>query len=189
MLVRCPRSANRSWTGWPAPAADSRSTPWSSSTSPRPPRGSGTREPAVSWTGFVIATVARAVAAAPRGERPQGRQPDALLRPRRHRRDRGTARERHAVLDIVMIRDADQKSCPEITRGPAPRQVRSGARQHPQSGLTAALVRLPGPLRRSAIRLGGDAGRASRRRSGPPWGSPRSGCSPTAGVGPSRSRR
>ena len=57
------------------------------------------------------------------------------------------------VLDIAMIESADEQSCAEITRalrgaklGPAP--------THRGSGLTAAIIRLPGPLRRSAIRLG-----------------------------------
>jgi hypothetical protein len=56
------------------------------------------------------------------------------------------------VLDIAITEAADAKSSAEITEvlhrakyGPPP--------IHDQHGLTAALMRLPGPLRRTAIRL------------------------------------
>jgi len=109
-------------------------------------------QPTVSWTGFVIATVARAVAEHPEvNARKAGNQLLFF-----DRVDVGATVERpvgaHVVLDIAEIEAADERSCAEITAelhqakfGPAP--------AHRQDGMTAALVRLPGPLRRTAIRL------------------------------------
>jgi pyruvate/2-oxoglutarate dehydrogenase complex dihydrolipoamide acyltransferase (E2) component len=112
----------------------------------------GHAEPRVSWTGFVIATVALAVA----------RHPEVNARKAGHRMlyfdhvDVGATVERqwHArsALDVVMIPDADRKSCSEISE--VLRRAKYGpAQQHPQAGLTRALVRLPGPVRRAAIRI------------------------------------
>ena len=109
-------------------------------------------ESSVSWTGFVIATVARAVAQHPEvNARKAGNKVlyfDQV--------DIGATVERQAqgrvVLDIATLEKADAMSSAEITQilreakyGPPPK--------HDQSALTAALVRLPGPLRRTAIRL------------------------------------
>jgi pyruvate/2-oxoglutarate dehydrogenase complex dihydrolipoamide acyltransferase (E2) component len=107
---------------------------------------------AVSWTGFVIATVARAVAQHPEvNARKAGNR---LLY--FDRVDVGATVERHTdgrvVLDIATIEAADLRSSAEITQ--VLRQAKFGAPPpHDQSGLTAALVRLPGPLRRAAIRV------------------------------------
>ena len=109
-------------------------------------------QPTLSWTGFVIATVARAVAEHPEvNARKAGNQLLFF-----DRVDVGATVERpvgaHVVLDVAEIEAADERSCAEITAelhhakfGPAP--------AHRQNGMTAALVRLPGPLRRTAIRL------------------------------------
>ena len=184
-----PRSANPCWTGWPGPAAASRCTPWSSSTSPRPAARIEDADPRVSWTGFVIATVARAVAAAPRGERPQGRQPDPLLRPGRHRRDRGTPLAGpHRAGHRGGHRAPTDQSCAEITE--VLHRAKYGPGQpHRPRGLTAAAR---APARAAAARPpsawpGPD--QASPRPSGRPSASRRSGCSPAAGAGPSRSHR
>jgi len=109
-------------------------------------------EPHVSWTGFVLATLARAVAL----------HPDVNARKAGNRIltfdrvDVGATVERQwegrTVLDIVGIRDADRRSCAEISR--MLHDVKYGPGQsHRQSGLTAQLVRLPGPLRRTALRV------------------------------------
>jgi len=109
-------------------------------------------ESRVTWTGFVIATVARAVALHPEVN---VRKAGTHLLYFDHV-DIGATVERYwngrAVLDIVVIPDADQKSCTEISQilhcakhGPG--------QQRPRSGLTRALVRLPGPLRRAVIRM------------------------------------
>lgn len=118
----------------------------------QPARWIAHAEPRVSWTGFVIASVARAVAAHPEvnARRAGNRilyfeQVDVGATVERRWQGRGT-------LDILMIPDAGRKSCSEISErlhsakyGPP--------QQHPRTGLTAALVRLPGPVRRAAIRI------------------------------------
>lgn len=108
----------------------------------------------VSWTGFVIASVARAVAAHPEvNTRKAGNQVISF-----DRVDIGATVERHwkgrTVLDIVVLTDADQMSSAEITDvlhaakyGP-PQSHRPGA-------LTKQIARMPGPLRRAAIRAAG----------------------------------
>lgn len=109
-------------------------------------------EPRVSWTGFVIATVARTVALHPEvNARKAGNKilyfdhVDIGATVERRRNGR-------SALDIVMIQDADQKPCSEISE--VLRRAKYGpAQQHPQRGLTGVLVRLPGPLRRAAIRI------------------------------------
>jgi len=112
-----------------------------------------TAEPHVSWTGFVIASLARAVAAHP--------EVNARISGNRiltfDRVDIGATVERHwegrRALDVITIRDADRTSCAEISRmlheakdGPPGGTRRQGA-------LTAALVRMPGPFRRAAFRI------------------------------------
>lgn len=111
-------------------------------------------EPRVSWTGFVIATMARAVALHPEvNARKAGNQVLYF-----DRVDLGATVERHwegrTVLDVVELADADRMSCAEISE--VLRTTKYGPGQtHRQSGLTARLVRLPGPLRRTAIRFAG----------------------------------
>jgi pyruvate/2-oxoglutarate dehydrogenase complex dihydrolipoamide acyltransferase (E2) component len=111
-------------------------------------------EPPVSWTGFVIATVARAVALHPEvNARKAGNRILSF-----NHVDVGATVERaaggHVVLDIATLKDADTMSGAQITQllheakyGPPP--------THEPSALTAALIRLPGPLRRTAIRVAG----------------------------------
>lgn len=108
--------------------------------------------PTVSWTGFVIATVARAVAQHPEVNARKAGNRLLLF----DRVDIGATVERttdgRVVLDIATFEAADERSCAEITA--TLRRVKHGPPQrHPTSPLTATLVRLPGPLRRSAIRL------------------------------------
>ena len=111
-------------------------------------------DPRVSWTGFVIASVARAVAAHPEvNARKAGNQILSF-----DRVDIGATVERHwqgrTVLDIVVVTDADRKSCAEITE--VLHRAKYGPGQpHRPSGLTGQIVRLPGPLRRAAIRVAG----------------------------------
>jgi pyruvate/2-oxoglutarate dehydrogenase complex dihydrolipoamide acyltransferase (E2) component len=109
-------------------------------------------EPRVSWTGFVIASVARAVASHPEvNARKAGNKILSF-----DHVDIGVTVERHrdgrSELDVVMIPDADQKPCNEVTE--ILRCAKYGpAQQHPRPGLTGAMLRLPGPLRRTAIRI------------------------------------
>lgn len=107
--------------------------------------------PRVSWTGFLISTLARAVATHP--EVNARRAGSRILT--FDRVDIGATVERHwqdrTVLDILMISQADRLSCAEITE--RLRAAKYGPGQpHPASGLTAQILRLPGPLRRTAIR-------------------------------------
>jgi len=111
-------------------------------------------ESPVSWTGFVIATMARAVALHP--EVNARRAGNRVLY--FDRVDVGATVERHAqggvVLDAVTIRDADQKSCAAISeelRLAKQAQDRAPAR----SGLAAGVAHLPGPVRRTAMRMAG----------------------------------
>jgi pyruvate/2-oxoglutarate dehydrogenase complex dihydrolipoamide acyltransferase (E2) component len=109
-------------------------------------------QPRVSWTAFVLATVGRAVAQHPGvNARKAGNRIVAF-----DRVDIGATVERagdgRTVLDIVVVEDADRRSCAEITQVLHEAKV-GGPPSHTQSGLTAQIVRLPGPLRRAAIRL------------------------------------
>jgi pyruvate/2-oxoglutarate dehydrogenase complex dihydrolipoamide acyltransferase (E2) component len=111
-------------------------------------------EPPVSWTGFVVATMARAVALHP-GMNARRAGHRVLLF---DRVDVGATVERHtgagAVLDAVTIRDADHKSCAAISE--ELRRAKHAQDQAPaRCGLAAQVARLPGPVRRSAIRLAG----------------------------------
>jgi len=106
----------------------------------------------VTWTAFVIASVARAVAAHPElNARMSGSRVITF-----DRVDVGATVERSGegrpVLDVVVVRGADRLDCVEITR--MLHEAKTGpALKHPQRGLVAQVVRLPGPLRRTAIRL------------------------------------
>ena len=111
-------------------------------------------DPRVSWTGFLIATLARAVAAHPEvNARTAGSHILAF-----DRVDIGATVERHwqgrTVLDIAVVPDADRRTCAEIT-DLLHRAKYGPGRPHHQSWLTKQLVRLPGPARRTAIRVAG----------------------------------
>ena len=117
-------------------------------------------DPRVSWTGFLIASVARAVAHHPEvNTRKAGNRTLSF-----DRVDVGATVERHwegrTVLDIVVVPDAGRKSCAEITELLHRAKYGPGQR-HDQSGLTRQLVRLPGPLRRTAIRIAGSRPRVA----------------------------
>jgi pyruvate/2-oxoglutarate dehydrogenase complex dihydrolipoamide acyltransferase (E2) component len=111
-------------------------------------------DPRVSWTGFLIASIARAVAQHPEvNARKAGNQILSF-----DRVDIGATVEQHwqgrRVLDIVVVTDADQKSCAEITELLHAAKYGPG-QPHRPSGLTRQIVRLPGLLRRAAIRAAG----------------------------------
>lgn len=108
----------------------------------------------VSWTGFVIATLGRAVARHPEvNARRVGSRVLTF-----DRVDVGATVEREAggrrVLDVSVVHDADRKTCAAITEE-LRRAKESRAALGRPTGLTAAIVRLPGPLRRAAIRAAG----------------------------------
>jgi pyruvate/2-oxoglutarate dehydrogenase complex dihydrolipoamide acyltransferase (E2) component len=111
-------------------------------------------EPRVSWTGFLIASLGRAVARHP--------EVNARMAGNRiltfDRVDIGATVERQwqgrTALDIAIIRDADRMSPADVSallqavkRGP-------GESRRP-SGPMRAVLALPGPLRRIAIRVAG----------------------------------
>ena len=110
-------------------------------------------DPPVSWTGFVIVTLARAVAHHP--EVNARRAGNRVLY--FDRVDVGATVERYGpgglVLDIAVVREADRKSCAEVSE--ELRQAKHGsARQLTRRGRVATQVwRLPGPVRRSLVRL------------------------------------
>ena len=109
-------------------------------------------EPHVSWTGFLIASLARAVALHPEvNSRKAG---DSILF--FDRVDIGATVERHwqdrTVLDVVVVPDADRASCADITE--LLQVAKYGPPQaHPQSRVTRQVMQLRGPLRRMAIRM------------------------------------
>lgn len=109
-------------------------------------------EPHVSWTGFVLATLARAVVLHPEvNARKAGNRIIAF-----DRVDIGATVERRwegrTVLDVLAVRDADRASCAEISRMLHAAKYGPGE-SHRRSGVVAQLVKLPGPIRRTAIRL------------------------------------
>jgi len=105
----------------------------------------------VSWTGFVTASVAAAVALHPEvNARKAGRRVLYF-----DRVDVGATVERlergRATLDIVVLPDADRLSCAEVTA--ALHRAKVGpAQPHPPVRLLGPVLRLPGPLRRAAVR-------------------------------------
>jgi pyruvate/2-oxoglutarate dehydrogenase complex dihydrolipoamide acyltransferase (E2) component len=111
-------------------------------------------EPRVSWTGFVVATLGRAVARHP--EVNARRVGNRILM--FDRVDIGATVEREhegrRVLDITVVRDADRKTCAAVT---AELHEAKGARTAlaRPTRFTGVVVRLPGPLRRAAIRAAG----------------------------------
>jgi len=112
-------------------------------------------EPPVSWTGFVIATLARAVARHPAVNARRAGNRVLYF----DRVDIGATVERYGpgglVLDVTAVRDADRKSCAAISE--ELRRAKHGSeRLLPRHGPVAAqLWRLPGPLRRSLVRAAG----------------------------------
>ena len=106
----------------------------------------------VSWTGFVIASLARAMVQHPEvNARKAGKHILSF-----DRVDIGATVERQwegrTVLDILTITDADRLSCHEISE--LLHRTKYGPGQpHTTSRLTRALLRLPGPLRRTGIRI------------------------------------
>lgn len=112
-------------------------------------------EPRVSWTGFIIATMARAVALHPEVNARKAGNRILYF----DRVDIAATVERHwegrTVLDVVMISEADRKSCAEVSDILRRAKYGPGQDPPPPSRLTAQIVRLPGPLRRTAIRLAG----------------------------------
>jgi 2-oxoacid dehydrogenases acyltransferase (catalytic domain) len=119
-------------------------------------------EQLVSWTGFVIATLARAVALHP--EVNARRAGNRVLY--FDRVDVGATVERHldggVVLGAVTIRDADRKSCAAISE--ELRRAKQAQDPAPtRNGLAARTARLPGPIRRSALRLAGTRPRVAAR--------------------------
>ncbi|MUN06667.1 2-oxo acid dehydrogenase subunit E2 [Agromyces luteolus] len=111
-------------------------------------------EPHVSWTGFVVASLARAVA----------EHPDVNVRRAGGRVlsfdhvDVGATVERHwegrATLDIATVRDADRMTPAEITALLHAAKSGPGADHRPRGAMRAVLA-LPGPLRRTATRIAG----------------------------------
>lgn len=109
-------------------------------------------DPPVSWTGFVIATVARAVAAHP--EVNARRVGNRVLY--FEGVDVGATVERHVgddvVLTAVTIHDADQKSCAGISE--ELHQAKLGLQQERARGVSSVVARFPGPVRRRIVRTG-----------------------------------
>ena len=105
----------------------------------------------VSWTGFVTASVATAAALHPEvNARKAGRRVLYF-----DRVDVGATVERveqgRPTLDIVVLREADRLSCVEVTA--ALHRAKVGPPQpHPTSRLLGPVLRLPGPVRRAAVR-------------------------------------
>lgn len=103
---------------------------------------------AVSWTGFVVATVARAVAAHPE------------LNARR-------AGGRLLVFDRVTVRNADRRSAQMITE--ELRRAKTRPAPEPPRGPLSGLALLPSPVRRRLLTLAG-RNPAVAARFGPPVG-------------------
>jgi len=111
-------------------------------------------EPRVTWTGFVIATLARAVAAHPTVN--ARRAGDRIIT--FDRVDIGATVERHwqgrTVLDVVSVREADRQSAAEVSDLLAATKHGPGESHEPRGPLRVVL-RLPGPVRRTIIRIAG----------------------------------
>jgi pyruvate/2-oxoglutarate dehydrogenase complex dihydrolipoamide acyltransferase (E2) component len=111
-------------------------------------------DPPVSWTGFVVATMARAVAAHPEvNARRVGRRVLYF-----DRVDVGVTVEREVdgavVLGAFVIEAADTQSCAEITT--QLRRAKQSRRRAPDRGPVARRVaRLPGPVRRAVFQAAG----------------------------------
>jgi pyruvate/2-oxoglutarate dehydrogenase complex dihydrolipoamide acyltransferase (E2) component len=121
----------------------------------------------VSWTGFVIASVGRAVARHPEVNARRAGSRIVQL----DRMDVGATVERHAdgevVLDAVAIRSADTASCTQVTD--QLRRVKTATSSPTRSGWGARVTRLPGPVRRTVFRVAGTRPRIAATY-GPPVG-------------------
>jgi pyruvate/2-oxoglutarate dehydrogenase complex dihydrolipoamide acyltransferase (E2) component len=108
-------------------------------------------DPSVSWTGFVIATLARVVARHPEVNARRAGKQIVLF----DQVDIGATVERHVdgriELDIATIREADRKSCAAITQ--ELHRAKEARPVAPTMGLIAQLWRLPGPVRRTVSRM------------------------------------
>lgn len=122
---------------------------------------------AVSWTGFVIASVGRAVARHPEvNARRAGSRIVQLTGV-----DVGATVERHVggevVLDAVAVRGADTASCAEVTE--RLRRAKAAGAGPARSGWATQVTRLPGPVRRTVFRVAGTRPRIAATY-GPPVG-------------------
>jgi pyruvate/2-oxoglutarate dehydrogenase complex dihydrolipoamide acyltransferase (E2) component len=111
-------------------------------------------EPHVSWTGFLIATIGRTVAAHPNVNARKAGDRIVFF----DRVDLGATVERHwegrVVLDIVTVRDADRQSAAEVSALLQEAKYGPGE-SHEARGMMRMVLRLPGPLRRTAVRIAG----------------------------------
>ena len=111
-------------------------------------------EPRVSWTGFLIATLGRALVQHPDvNSRKAGNRILTF-----ERVDVGATVERHwegrTILDIAVVRDADRMSASAVSA--LLREAKYGpGESHQPHGMMRLVLRLPGPLRRAAIRVAG----------------------------------
>jgi pyruvate/2-oxoglutarate dehydrogenase complex dihydrolipoamide acyltransferase (E2) component len=111
-------------------------------------------EPRVSWTGFLIATLGRALAQHPDvNSRKTGNRILTF-----YRIDVGATVERHweglTTLDIAIVRDADRLSASAVSALLLETKYGPGESHRPH-GMMRLVLGLPGPLRRTAIRLAG----------------------------------
>jgi pyruvate/2-oxoglutarate dehydrogenase complex dihydrolipoamide acyltransferase (E2) component len=117
-------------------------------------------QPAVSWTGFVIATLARTVALHPEVNARRAGNRVLFF----EQVDISATVERHTdggvVPVVVTIRDANEKSCTAIST-----ELRRAKHAHHHGpalrGVAAQVARLPGPIRRGAMRLAGRSPRVA----------------------------
>ncbi|WP_344368633.1 2-oxo acid dehydrogenase subunit E2 [Agromyces tropicus] len=108
----------------------------------------------VSWTGFVLASFARSVALHPDVNARRSGNRILVF----DRVDVGATVERHwegrIVLDVLTIRSADRRSPVELSA--LLRESKYGpGESHEAHGMMRGVLRLPGPLRRAAIRIAG----------------------------------
>ena len=106
----------------------------------------------VSWTGFVIASIGRAIARHPELNARRAGKRIVLF----DQVDIGATVERHVdgtiVLDVTTIRGADRKSCAQVSEE-LHRAKQAPAPTSASRGVTAQLWRLPGPVRRPLSRI------------------------------------
>jgi pyruvate/2-oxoglutarate dehydrogenase complex dihydrolipoamide acyltransferase (E2) component len=106
----------------------------------------------VSWTGFVIASIGRAVARHPELNARRAGKRIVLF----DQVDIGATVERHMdgtiVLDATTIRGADRKSCAQVSEE-LHRAKQAPPPESGSMGVTAQLWRLPGPVRRPLSRM------------------------------------
>lgn len=125
-------------------------------------------ESRVTWTGFLLVSIARAVALHPEvNARKAGNRILSF-----DRVDVGALVERHdgdrVFLDIAFLRAADQQSCAEATE--VLRRTKQGeGTQSARGGGWALVARLPGSVRRVIVRLAGRSPRVAATF-GPPVG-------------------